>query len=523
MANKKLDKKTKKTKKIKKIKKILVANRGEIAVRIIRACRDMGIGSVAVYSECDATALHVRMADEAYLIGESPSSASYLRMDRVLEAAKLSGADAIHPGYGFLAENSQFARECAENGIIFIGPHPETIEQLGDKLVAREIALKANLPVVPGADILNEDDATTLAKAKKIGFPILVKAAAGGGGKGMRVVNSAKELSAALESASSEAKSAFGDGRVFIEKFLERPRHIEIQILSDEHGHHIHLGERECSIQRRHQKVIEESPSPVMTEELRARMGSAATNIARMCGYVGAGTVEFMVDEEMSFYFLEVNTRLQVEHPVTELVTGLDLVREQINIAEGRPLSFKQDDIQQSGHAIECRIYAENPEENFMPSTGRLKHYRIPAGPGVRVDSGVVLNSEIPIYYDPMIAKLAVWGRNRQEAIDRTIRALEEYRVAGLETTIGFHMVVLKNEKFRKGDISTSFLSEEYPDNHYVKLDDETGVAAAIAVALDQYERERKITIGQSARAVSGPSWKAIYRRKNLEPFGGGR
>lgn len=504
-----------------KIRKILVANRGEIAVRVIRACRDMGIGSVAVYSDCDATALHVRMADEAYHIGGSASSESYLRMDRVIEAAKKSGADAVHPGYGFLAENGQFARECAENGLVFIGPRPETIEQLGDKLVAREIALKAKLPVIPGADILDDDDTGALAKAEEIGFPILVKAAAGGGGKGMRIVNYAEELGAALQSASSEAKSAFGDGRVFIEKFLVRPRHIEIQILSDEHGNHIHLGERECSIQRRHQKVIEECPSPVMTEELRARMGEAATNIARMCGYVGAGTVEFMVDEDMSFFFLEVNTRLQVEHPVTELVTGLDLVREQVNIAEGKPLSFKQEDIKFSGHAIECRIYAENPEDSFMPSTGRLKHYRIPSGPGVRVDSGVVLNSEIPIYYDPMIAKLAVWGRDRQEAIDRSIRALEEYRVAGLDTTIGFHMVVLRNERFRKGDISTKFLTEEYPDNHYVKLDDETGVAAAIAVALDQYERERKITIGQSARVGSGPSWKNVHRRKNLQSFGG--
>lgn len=506
-----------------KIKKILVANRGEIAVRVIRACRDMGIESVAVYSDCDAVALHVRMADEAYHIGGSASSESYLRIDRVIEAANKAGADAIHPGYGFLAENASFARACEEAGIIFIGPRPETIEQLGDKLVAREMALEAKLPVVPGADILDDDEATALAKVEKIGFPILVKAAAGGGGKGMRVVESPDEFPQALQSAANEAKSAFGDGRVFIEKFLVRPRHIEIQILSDQHGNHIHLCERECSIQRRHQKVIEECPSPVMTDELRARMGEAAINMARRSNYVGAGTVEFMVDQDLSFYFLEVNTRLQVEHPVTELATGLDLVREQVRVAEGEPLTLKQKDIQLSGHAIECRIYAENPQENFMPSTGQLKQYRIPAGPGVRVDSGVAVNLEVPIYYDPMIAKLAVWGRTRDEAIERTLRALEEYRIAGLYTTIGFHQVVLKNKKFRSGDLSTKFLNEEYPDNDYIDLDDRTGVAAALAVALDQYEKERKIAVGQSSGSRECSSWKSTHRRKNLEPFGGSR
>ena len=506
-----------------KIKKILVANRGEIAVRVIRACRDMGIGSVAVYSDCDATALHVRMADEAYHIGGSASSESYLRIDRVIEAAKKADADAIHPGYGFLAENASFARACEEAGIIFIGPRPETIEQLGDKLVAREMALSAKLPVVPGADILDDDEATALAKAKKIGFPVLVKAAAGGGGKGMRVVESPEEFAQALKSAAHEAKSAFGDGRVFIEKYLVRPRHIEIQILSDQHGHHIHLCERECSIQRRHQKVIEECPSPVMTDELRARMGEAATSMAKMCNYVGAGTVEFMVDQDLSFYFLEVNTRLQVEHPVTELVTGLDLVREQVRIAEGEPLTIRQEDIRLNGHAIECRIYAENPQENFMPSTGQLKQYRIPAGPGVRVDSGVAVNLDVPIYYDPMIAKLAVWGRTREEAIERSLRALAEYRVAGLDTTIGFHRVVLNNKKFRAGDLSTKFLNEEYPANRYIEFDDETGIAAAIAVALNQYEKERRISVGQSAGARAGSLWKATHRRKNLKPFGGSR
>ncbi|MFZ5981337.1 MAG: acetyl-CoA carboxylase biotin carboxylase subunit, partial [Candidatus Zixiibacteriota bacterium] len=389
-----------------KIKKILIANRGEIAVRIIRACRDLGIGSVAVYSECDRTAFHVRMADEAYFIGPSPSSESYLVPDKIIEVAKKSGADAVHPGYGFLAENAAFAEKCIRNGIIFIGPEPETIRLLGDKLLARKTALKANLPVVPGVDIGGMSPEAALEAAKEIGFPVLVKAAGGGGGKGMRVVESEELFAESLKSASNEARSAFGDGRVFIEKYLRRPRHIEIQILADRHGHCLYLGERECSIQRRHQKVIEESPSPVVTEELRMRMGEAAVNIALMSGYIGAGTCEFLVDEDMSFYFLEVNTRLQVEHPVTEMVTGLDLVREQVAVAEGEPLAYRQEDINLRGHAIECRIYAENPDEGFIPSTGRLTHYRIPAGPGVRVDSGVLLNSEIPIYYDPMIAKL---------------------------------------------------------------------------------------------------------------------
>ena len=508
----------------KKIKKVLVANRGEIAVRVMRCCRDMDIRSVAVYSNCDATALHVRTADEAYAIGPSPSSESYLAVDKILNVAKQSGADAVHPGYGFLAENAAFAERCEKNGLVFIGPRPETIRLLGDKLLARDTALKAKLPVVPGADIGGHGLDNALAVAGDIGFPILIKAAAGGGGKGMRVVESEDQFAESMSSAAREAESAFGDNRVYIEKYLRRPRHIEIQILCDQHGNAIYLGERECSIQRRHQKVIEESPSPIMTPELRKRMGEAAVNIARQAGYVGAGTVEFMVDEDLSFYFLEVNTRLQVEHPVTEMVTGLDLVKEQIYVAEGRPLRYRQEDIQLRGHALECRIYAESPEEGFIPSTGILNHYRQPAGPGVRVDAGVLLFSEIPVYYDPMIAKLVTWGEDRRDAINRMKRALAEYRIGGVDSTIGFHLVMMDDERFRSGDFHTRFLEEAYPNNDYTRRDEIVRETAAIAVALDKFIKERRIAVGHSTRGRECRSnWAAVHRRRNLEPFGGSR
>ena len=502
------------------IRKILIANRGEIAVRIIRACRDLGITSVAVYSECDKAAYHVRMADEAIAIGPSPSSQSYLVHDNIIRAVRESGADAIHPGYGFLSENPVFAKRCEDEGIIFIGPRSDTITALGDKLQARSLALKSGLPVVPGGDIDPADMSLAQALAYKMGFPILVKAAAGGGGKGMRVVENESQFTEAVLSASSEAKSAFGDGRVFIEKYLIRPRHIEIQILCDQHGNALYLGERECSIQRRHQKVIEESPSPIMTPELRKKIGEAAVNIARSTGYVGAGTVEFLVDQSLNFYFLEVNTRLQVEHPVTEMVTGFDLVKEQIAVAEGKKLEYKQEDIVLRGHALECRIYAEDPEEGFMPSTGVLKNYRIPAGPGVRVDSGVVIYSEIPIYYDPMIAKLCVWGNTREEAISRTQRALEEYRISGVKTTIGFHRTVLANERFLKGDLSTGFLAEEYPDSTYRRIDGTTAELAAIAASLDRFLHEQTITAAMTSRTgESSPQsrWKQAYRQAHLD------
>ncbi len=504
------------------IKKILIANRGEIAVRVIRACEDLGIISVAVFSDCDRAAYHVRLAQEAYYVGPSPSVESYLVHDNIIRAAQEAGADAIHPGYGFLAENAEFARRCADEGIIFIGPGPETIRLLGDKLQAREMALKAGLPVVPGMDTSTDDVTVARKFAAEIGYPVLVKAAAGGGGKGMRVVQSEDAFEESLATASREAQSAFGDGRVFLEKYLVRPRHIEIQTLCDEHGNYVYLGERECSIQRRHQKVIEESPSPVVTDDLRRRMGEAAISVVRESGYVGAGTVEFLVDQDLSFYFLEVNTRLQVEHPVTEMVTGIDLVKEQIAVAEGKRLRFSQDDIRMQGHAIECRIYAEDPEAGFMPSTGRLKNYRIPAGPGVRVDSGVVIFSEIPIYYDPMIAKLVVWGQDRQEALARTRRALEEYRLSGVKSTISFHRTVMQNERFVRGDISTRFLQEEYPDNNYGSYDDELMESAAIAAAVENLLNERRISLSSSTPSGGGrPGWVRYYRGEGLREFRG--
>jgi len=508
----------------KSVKKILIANRGEIAVRVMRACRDLDITSVAVYSECDKTAYHVRMSDEAVYVGNSPSTESYLVHDHIIGAAKKTHADAIHPGYGFLAENPEFAQRCTDEGLIFIGPKPETIRLLGDKLQARALALKAGLTVIPGADIDSQDAGEALRMARDIGFPVLVKAAAGGGGKGMRVVESEDLFAEALTSASSEAASSFGDGRVFIERYLTKPRHIEIQILCDQHGNCVHLSERECSIQRRHQKVIEESPSPVVTPELRERIGRAAVNIARMSGYVGAGTVEFLVDENLSFYFLEVNTRLQVEHPVTEMVSGLDLVKEQIAIAEGKKLSIRQEDVALRGHAIECRIYAEDPSEGFVPSTGKLMNYRPPSGPGVRIDSGVVIFSDIPIYYDPIMVKLVVWGQDRAEAISRTKRALEEFRISGVKTTIGFHRVIMDNERFVNGELSTGFLEQEYPDNNYRLFSDDLVEKAAIAAALDTFVRERRITVGNGKRHRSvASSWTDFYRRSNLRSFGGSR
>ncbi len=503
------------------ITKLLIANRGEIAVRIVRACRDLGIRSVAVYSDCDKTAYHVRMADEAVHIGPSPSSQSYLVHEKIIDAAKETGAEAIHPGYGFLSENAVFAKKVIDAGLIFIGPKPETITALGDKLQARAMAVKAGLPIVPGIEIADGHLDMALEFSRKIGFPVLVKAAAGGGGKGMRVVESPEGFSEAVTSAGNEARSAFGDGRVFIEKYLLKPRHIEIQILCDQHGNCLYLGERECSIQRRHQKVIEESPSPIMTEELRAKMGQAAVNIARSSGYIGAGTCEFLVDENRNFYFLEVNTRLQVEHPVTEMVTGLDLVKEQMFIAEGKRLPYKQEDIVLRGHAIECRIYAEDPEEGFIPSTGVLKNYRIPAGPGVRVDSGVVIFSEIPIYYDPMIAKLCVWGTTREEAISRCLRALQEYRVSGVKTTIGFHETVLRHPRFVAGDLSTRFLQEEYPENRYRVVEPDDARMAAIAGALEKYLHERKITVASTTPSNGQSNWIGFHRKRGLRTFGG--
>ncbi|HTK37656.1 MAG TPA: acetyl-CoA carboxylase biotin carboxylase subunit, partial [Pyrinomonadaceae bacterium] len=440
-------------------KKILIANRGEIACRVIRACREMNIGTVAVYSDADKEALHVRMADEAYHIGPAASNESYLRGEKIIEAARHSGAEAIHPGYGFLSENAEFVRQTAKAGIVFIGPPPQAMEAMGGKISARKIAIAAAVPVVPGTTEPLKSYEDAKGTAAGFGYPVMLKASAGGGGKGMRLVESERELRSALETAQSEALASFGDDAVYIEKAIVRPRHIEIQVFSDSHGNHVHLGERECSIQRRHQKVIEECPSPINSADMRAEMGTCAVQVARAVNYVGAGTVEFLVsDLDRSFYFLEMNTRLQVEHPVTELVTGIDLVREQINVAAGAKLSFTQDDVHLNGHAIECRIYAEDPENNFLPSPGKITRLKIPQGPGVRDDGGVYQGAEVSIYYDPMISKFAVHGRNRLEAIGIMQRALAEYAIGGIKTTLPFFREVMRDEEFIDGKLDTGFI-----------------------------------------------------------------
>lgn len=440
-------------------RKILIANRGEIAVRLIRACRDLGISPIAVYSEADRRALHVRLADEAYFIGESPAAQSYLVGEKIIDAARKSGAEAIHPGYGFLSEREWFARAVGEARFTFIGPSPESIEMMGDKTNARVAAARAGAPIVPGTTEAIKDEATAKKVAAEIGYPVMLKAAAGGGGKGMRIVRSDDEIGVAVQMAGDEALAAFGDPSVYIEKLIERPRHIEIQIAADKYGNIIHLGERECSVQRRHQKVIEECPASFNDADLRARMGDSAVKIARAANYFSVGTIEFLVDAERNFYFLEMNTRLQVEHPVTELVTGIDLVREQIRIAAGERLTIKQEDVHWTGSAIECRIYAEDPEKNFLPSPGKITRLRTPSGPGVRDDSGVYEGWEVPLFYDPMISKLATWGATRDEAIARMQRALGEYHVGGIRTTIPFFQTVFDDEEFRRGEIDTGYIA----------------------------------------------------------------
>ena len=466
-------------------KKILIANRGEIACRIIRACREMRIGTVAVYSDADAEALHVRMADEAYNVGPPHSSESYLRGDKIIEVARASRAEAIHPGYGFLSENAEFVRQVTNAGIVFIGPPPDAMEAMGGKISARKIAIAAGVPVVPGTTeaLKSYDDASAVAAS--FGYPVMLKASAGGGGKGMRLVETESELRSALTTAQSEARASFGDDAVYVEKAIVRPRHIEIQVFSDTHGNHVHLGERECSIQRRHQKVIEECPSPINSAELRQRMGECAVMVAKAVDYVGAGTVEFLVsDLDRSFYFLEMNTRLQVEHPVTELVTGIDLVREQIRVAAGEPLSFTQDDIQLIGHAIECRIYAEDADDNFLPSPGRITRLRIPQGPGVRNDGGVYEGAEVSIYYDPMISKFAVHGRDRGEAIDRMRRALNEYEVTGIKSTLPFFREVMEDEEFVSAKLDTGFIARFKERQKSLQPNQTTSDMAIIAAAL---------------------------------------
>jgi acetyl-CoA carboxylase biotin carboxylase subunit len=445
-----------------KIKKILVANRGEIALRVMRSAREMGIKTVAVFSEADRAALHVRYADEAVCIGPPPSSESYLRMEKIIAAAKSTGADAIHPGYGFLSENEDFAKLAEQAGIEFIGPSAKAIELMGSKLAAKAAVAKFNVPLVPGTSEPITDINNAKKIAKQIGYPVLIKASAGGGGKGMRIVNDEQSFQEQMERAVSEATSAFGDGSVFIEKYITKTRHIEFQIFGDKHGNVIHFFERECSIQRRHQKVVEEAPSSVLTPEKRKAMGEAAINVAKACGYYGAGTVEFILDESLDFYFLEMNTRLQVEHPVTEQITGVDLVKLQVRVAEGEKLPFRQDDLKINGHAVEVRVYAEDPANNFLPDIGTLVTYKRPQGLGVRVDDGFEQGMDIPFYYDPMIAKLICHAESREAAIEKMIRAIDEYEITGLETTLGFCRFVMQHDAFRSGNFDTRFVENYF-------------------------------------------------------------
>lgn len=471
---------------IKPITKVLIVNRGEIALRVIRTCKDLQVKTVAVFSTPDRTGPHVLHADEAYHIGPAPSSESYLNIDKILEVAEASGADAIHPGYGFLSENADFAEACENAGITFIGPSASAIRSMGDKTAARALMEKAGVPMAPGTTdaVKNAEEGQRV--AEQIGFPVLIKAAAGGGGKGMRIVSSSDEFAGAMRTAQSEARSAFGDDRVFIEKYILNPRHIEFQILADSHGNTIHLFERECSIQRRHQKVVEEAPSAVLSEQLRTTMGNAAIAAAETVDYTGVGTVEFLVDDDRNFYFMEMNTRLQVEHPVTELVTGIDLVEEQLRVAEGHPLRYRQDDISLNGHSIECRVYAEDPSNNFLPDPGHLYRHSPPMGPGVRVDSGIEEGDDVLMHYDPMISKLVTWGSDRDQAIRRMVRALDEYQISGVSTTIPFCRFVMTHADFVAGDFSTHFVQTSFnADELFASSTEQLDTVAALAAVIN--------------------------------------
>jgi acetyl-CoA carboxylase biotin carboxylase subunit len=494
------------------MKKLLIANRGEIALRIMRSAKEMGIATVAVYSEADRTALHVRYADEAICIGPAASSQSYLLGEKIIEACKISGADAVHPGYGFLSENADFARMVEAAGITFVGPTPEAMEIMGNKLSAKAAALRYKIPMVPGTEEAITDVEEAKQRAIEVGFPILIKAAAGGGGKGMRIVESAEDFLEQMELAVSESTSAFGDGSVFIERYVSSPRHIEIQVLGDKHGHIVHLFERECSVQRRHQKVIEEAPSSVLTPEIRERMGKCAVDVARSVNYIGAGTVEFILDENLDFFFLEMNTRLQVEHPVTEMITGLDLVKEQIKIAGGEELSFSQADLKISGHAIELRVYAEDPENNFLPDIGTLITYNTPKGNGVRVDDGFEQGMEIPIYYDPMIAKLITFGASRAEAIERMIRAIDEYEITGIQSTLGFGKFVMQHDAFRTGNFDTHFVGKYFKPGMVKNINESEAIIAAIT-ALQFMNNKSSVQATPSTKPVN--NWRKNRIRTN--------
>lgn len=497
-------------------KKILIANRGEIAVRIIRACRDLQISPVAVYSDADATSVHVALSDEAVCIGPAPSVESYLSISNVIDAARKTGAEAIHPGYGFLAENADFAAAVKEAGLVFIGPPAEAMRVMGSKTTARRAAVDAGVPIVPGT----VEPISTIGEAERVaeqfGYPVMLKASAGGGGKGMRLVTTAKELRSAFDNAKSEAASAFGDDSLYLEKAIERPRHIEIQVFADTHGNVVHLGERECSIQRRHQKVVEECPSPINDSALREKMGAASVQLARAVNYAGAGTVEFLVaDATREFYFLEMNTRLQVEHPVTELVTGFDLVREQIAVANGAQLSFTQEDVRWRGHAIECRVYAEDPENNFFPSPGTISYLHVPFGPGIRDDSGVEMGSEVSIHYDPMISKLGAWGNTREESIDRLRRALDEYEISGIKTTLPFFREIVRDEEFIKGRLDTGFISRFYARRDQTVTDVDHGIEgeiATIAAAIHYANQQRAASTSRPSVRETESRWKMSGR-----------
>jgi acetyl-CoA carboxylase, biotin carboxylase subunit len=490
-------------------RKVLVANRGEIAVRVMRALREFDIPSVAVYSEADRKALHVMMADEAVFIGPSPSAQSYLSIPKLLEAAQSAGAEAIHPGYGFLSENAEFARSCERSGIKLIGPSSRSMELMGSKTAARRVAIAAGAPVVPGTEQGISDARQAKRSAREIGYPVLLKAAAGGGGKGMRRVDTEGQLEEAMSAAAREAESSFGSGEVYLEKLIEKPRHIEIQVLGDEHGHLIHLGERECSIQRRHQKVVEESPSPLVMKspELRQRIGEAAVNIARAAGYSNAGTLEFLADQKGNFYFLEMNTRLQVEHPVTELVTGLDLVHWQIRIAAGEKLNISQNEVTWNGSAIECRVYAEDPANNFFPSPGRIQQYVEPGGPGVRIDGGVYAGWTVPIDYDPLLAKLVVWADTRDDAIRRMRRAVSEYHIAGITTNLDLFAGLMSDDAFVRGDLHTGLLSEFVASRPESSGGESELVAAVLAAST-----VRRVDPAENGRATSS-AWRTLGQK----------
>ncbi len=493
-------------------RKVLVANRGEIAVRLIRGLREMGIASAAVYSEADRTSLHTRLADEAYAVGPAAPAESYLHIGRMVETARRAGADAIHPGYGFLSENADFAAACEAAGIVFIGPPAGAMRRLGSKIEARKLAREVGAPTVPGTETPLTDIAEARGAARRIGYPVLLKASAGGGGKGMRQVDAEGELEAALREASSEAERAFGSGEVYLEKLLELPRHVEIQVFGDRHGNVVHLGERECSLQRRHQKVIEESPSPLMADRggLRWAMGEAALKIARAAGYRNAGTAEFLVDRHGEFYFLEMNTRLQVEHPVTELVTGLDLVHMQLRVAAGEPLGIGQSDVAWRGSAVECRIYAEDPDNGFLPSPGRIEQLREPAGPGIRLDSGVYEGWRVPFEYDPLLAKLVAWGPDRGTALARLDRALAEYAVAGIRTNIGYFREILRDEPFRAGGLDTGFLEAFEARRRRAAREGRRARRAARAAGAHARAPEPEAAPGNGSR------WAALGRAEGL-------